>query len=136
MRARSPAPLLALALSAWACSPRPVPYLEHRMSTFDQRYEAAREIAELPAKLDAYRSLRADLVAFRASLGDEQELDPEARVHASSDYGGGIGWVQIERRDVDSIRQRSDRLLRSLDRFLAAHAAVSVPSASSSPAHE
>ncbi len=124
MRRRSThaAPGLAV-LAFWlllggACTPRPVPHLERAMADLEQRYERARALPDRPARLDAYRSLRGEVVDFRSSLDGEREMEPNAQVKASSEYGGGIGWVHVDRRDVASIRKRADRLLRSLNRYL------------------
>jgi hypothetical protein len=88
------------------------------MSRFEGRYAEARQLPDGESRTRAYAQLADELTAFRASLEDERELDPNASVRASSDYGGGIGWVRVDRRDVASIRRRADRLLRSLHRYL------------------
>jgi hypothetical protein len=110
--------VVVLSVSA-ACSARPVPHLERAMSSFEGRFEAARQLPDGDARLDAYRELRGEISDFRSSLDGEREIEPDARVRASSDYGGGIGYVRVDRRDVASVRARADRLLRSLDRYLA-----------------
>jgi hypothetical protein len=111
--------LLWLALFI-SCTTRPVPHLERAMSALEADHERARAIANQDEKIRAYRTLRDEVADFRLSLDGERELDPNARVRASSRYEGGMAWVHVDRRDVASIRQRADRLLRSLDRYLSA----------------
>ena len=113
----------ALLLGA-ACTPRPVPRLERAMTDLEARYERARALPDRSARLAAYRALRVDVIDFRRSLDGEQVVEPNASVQASSDYGGGIGWVHVDRRDVESVRKRADRLLRSLDRYIGQPAAA------------
>ena len=88
------------------------------MGSFEAEHERARALTDRNDKIRAYRALQHEVVAFRSALDQERELDPNAKIRASSEYEGGIGWVRLDRRDVASIRSRADRLLRSLKRYL------------------
>jgi hypothetical protein len=108
--------LLFICLLVAACTSRPVPRLERAMDSFEAEYDRVREISDSNDKALAYGALRDEVQSFRSELATERELDPEARGHAIAQ-----GWgarVRLDRRDVSSIRDRADRLLRSLNRYL------------------
>ena len=118
MNPLGPALLAAGLLLALGCNTHPVPHLERAMSSLEDRFAAARQLPTGTTRDEAYAELALDVADFRSSLDGERELEPNAKVRASSDYGGGVGYVRVDRRDVASIRGRADRLSRSLHRYL------------------
>jgi hypothetical protein len=116
--------VLLLCAAGVGCAARPVPHLERGIAALEEEHDRARGIADPVEQVRAYLALRTRTLEFRVELDGETELRPNARVRASSSHEAGIGWVSVDRRDVASVRARADRLVRSLDRFIASAAPV------------